>query len=295
MAKEGASVALLEAKPRQYVLGWDVTRLVARGNHDSVLPSVVQAATMHLQSHGVPRLFARCKEESSQLLSTVDFHTLAREQLLLGPAEKVTGDATLPPDSRYRMPQDAWPLHQLELEITPPLVRNFEGLTSLDWSKRKPNMSEIVVERDGRIVAWIGWGPKLRGRVLEIALLLHSGSKELGPVLLHHALKNLPEGCRFLARVRDYHVEALNTFQDAGFDTVAEETIMVKHASVEVAREGKRRLRVARVPSIPGIPITMNADNDNLRKHVRKGRLRPQDGIHHAHPPAWAIIYAKED
>src|SRR5450759_1040201 len=132
IAKDGADASVLEAAPRRYVIGWDVTRLVARGQAAETLDAVVAAATQHVQSRGVPRLFARCHEDGADALKRRGFNALAREYVLVGPEADIHGDIALPIDSRYRMPQDAWPLHQLESAITPPLVRQLEGLTSLD-------------------------------------------------------------------------------------------------------------------------------------------------------------------
>ena len=70
------------------------------------------------------------------------------------------------------MPQDSWPLHQLESDLTPPLVRQLEGLTSLDWSRPVRRMSEIVVEREGRVVGWISWGVRLSPSYRRMAMLL---------------------------------------------------------------------------------------------------------------------------
>ena len=257
IARDGPSVALLEAEPRQYVIGWDVTRLAARGENCEVLAAVAQAAVTHLQTRGVPRLFARCEEEASTMLKEIGFHALAQEYVLLGPAGQVAGDIPLPVDSRYRMPPDNWPLHQLEVEITPSLVRQIEGLTSLDWSRRNRETKEIVVERHGRIVAWIGWGAKVRPGLVKLGTLVHPGHKDLAPDLLHHALKTLPPNSRFVARVRSYHPELLRTFQDAGFRVMADQVIMVKHAEVEVARTATARMRVVNVPGIQALPIQL--------------------------------------
>ena len=257
IARDGPSVALLEAEPRQYVIGWDVTRLAARGEKREVLAAVAQAAVTHLQTRGVPRLFACCEEEASAVLKEIGFHALAQEYVLLGPEGGVAGDVPLPVDSRYRMPPDNWPLHQLEVEITPSLVRQIEGLTSLDWSQRNRETKEIVVERNGRIVAWIGWGAKARPGLLKLGMLVHPAHKDLGPDLLHHALKTLEPTSRFVARVRSYHAEMLQTFLDAGFRVVTEEVIMVKHAEVEVARTATGRMRVVNVPGIRAFPIRL--------------------------------------
>ncbi len=248
IARATGSVALLEAAPRRYVIGWDVTRLVARGDRADVLGPALNAVTEHLQSHGVPRLFARCAESAAEELKMVGFHPLSREYVLRRPGSQPSCDASLPADSRYRMPQDAWPLHQLENSLTPTLVRQMEGLTSLDWSPKARGMQEIVVERDGEVVCWLGWGVKLRKDLQQIGLLVHPRYAELAPDLLAYAQRNSP-GIGFLARVRDYHSEALTAFLATGFEIVAEEILMVKHARVERARNARSLLAVAQVPT----------------------------------------------
>jgi hypothetical protein len=146
------------------------------------------------------------------------------------------------------MPQDAWPLHQLESAVTPGSVRQLEGLTSQEWSHRVSGMSEVVVERDGRVVGWVGWGRKAGPDLYQIGLLVHPAHRELAPDLLLHALKSNPAR-RFVARVRDYQQEVLTAFCDAGFAVVAEEIIMLRHARVEVAQQPKRVLVLPPVPA----------------------------------------------
>jgi hypothetical protein len=247
IARDRASCGLLEATPRRYVIGWDITRLSVHGDHGRVLPPLIDAAAEHLRSRRVPRLFARCREDAAEELKPLAFHPLAREYVLLGP-ERPVEDATLPDDSRYRMPQDAWPLHQLESAVTPGTVRQLEGLTSQEWSQRASGMSEVVVERDGRVVGWVGWGRKAGPDLFQMGLLVHPAYRELAPDLLHHALKSNP-GRRFVARVRDYQQEVLTTFCDAGFAIQAEELILLRHARVEVAPLPKRVLVLPQVPA----------------------------------------------
>lgn len=248
---DGATAGLLEAAPRRYVIGWDVTRLAVRGDHPAILGPLVQAATGHICGRGVPRLFARCLSESaSEELKTVGFHPLAREHVLaMGPEHDFPEEGPLPVDSRYRMPPDAWPLHQLESEITPPLVRQMEGLTSLDWSQRIRDMSEIVVEREGTVVCWIGWGVKLGRDLYQIGLLVHPDCRDAARALLLHVLKTAPVRSRFIARVRDYQHDVLEIFRDAGFEIVADEILMIKHARVEAVPLARRRIQVAKVPT----------------------------------------------
>lgn len=250
IAREGTSSGLLEAMPRRYVIGWDITRLVIRGDQTVILPPLVQTATDYLREKGVPRLFARCASAGcSDALKAAGFSPLAREYVLLGQAGEPAEREPLPVDSRYRMPQDAWPLHQLESDVTPALVRQMEGLTSLDWSRRIREMSEIVVERDGRVVCWIGWGVKLGRDLFQIGLLIHPQYRDVAPPLLLHALRNVPARAQVLVRVRDYQHDVLNVFLDAGFEILGEETLMVKHARVEAVPVSRRRIQQAKVPA----------------------------------------------
>src|SRR5579872_2582292 len=249
LARDGSAAALLEAQPRRYVIGWDVTRLAVHGCPDAVVDGVVAAATAHLRAHGVPRLFARCAPEASDLLKARAFHPLAREYVLARAPMSPERDGELPIDSRYRMPQDAWPLHQLESDVTPPLVRQLEGLTSLDWSRMPRGRSEIVVERDGRVVAWIGWGSAAGRGITHIDLLVHREHAEAAASLVDHVLATAPEGTLFAARVRDYHTEALTILRNAGFEIVGEEVLLVKHGSVELAKV-KLWWKVTPAPSV---------------------------------------------
>jgi hypothetical protein len=255
IAQEGENVALLEAEPRKYVIGWDITRLAVRGDVDVVVGPVVHAATKYLQERGVPRLFARCRELGSEQLRGLGFVALTREYVLLGPSGG-SADALLA-ESRYRMPQDAWPLHQLESQVTPALVRQLEGLTSQDWSEHSKDMSEVVVERDEHIVGWVGWSRSSRRGMCRLGLLVHPDHRDLASDLLRQAQTQAPTGCRLVARVREYQIDTLNAFLEAGFEIAAEDILMVKHAMVEMAWGGKKRMKVAPIPSIQGFRIQL--------------------------------------
>jgi hypothetical protein len=127
-------------------------------------------------------------------------------------------------------------------------VRQLEGLTSQDWSHRVRDMSEIVVEREGRVVGWVAWGRKAGPDRHQIGLLVHPAHRELAPDLLQHALHSNP-GRLFVARVRDYQQEVLTAFCEAGFRIQAEEVLLLRHARVEVAPLPKRILALPQVPA----------------------------------------------
>jgi hypothetical protein len=259
IVREGSSLALIEIEPRRYVIGWDVTRLAVRGDPDRVLGPALHAAVDHLQSKGVPRLFARCSSEAGDILRQHDFQQMAREFVFVGPSQPSCEGGDLSIDARYRIPADAWPLHQLEMSVTPPMIRQLEGLTSVEWSKRIKDMTEVVVERDGKLVAWVGWGPAAGPHFVQVNLLVEPAYADLAPELVRHAVQQLKAGDRPVARVRDYHNEAIRAVLENGFELVAEEVLMLKHAGVERALASRRRLQVAPVPSLQALNVRLGS------------------------------------
>lgn len=248
LARDGRTLGYLEVAPRPYVIGWTVTRLAVRGAPEMVVGPLVQAAVGQMQRAGVPRLFARCTEDGASELARHGFQSLTREYVLSGPGCEAE-EVNLPGDSRYRMPADAWPLHQLEQDLTPSPVRQLEGLSSVDWSPRGRDMTEIVVEQNGRLVAWIGWSTSRRGRRGSIGLMVHPDRSDMAPILLQHVLRQVPCHCRLTARVREYQGETIQALSDAGFTVMGEEILMVKTARVEMARTVPR-VKVVGVPSM---------------------------------------------
>jgi hypothetical protein len=219
IARDGGASALLEVRPRPYVIGWDITRLAVRrnrareesGERSEVLGAVIAAAAEQAQRRGVPRLFVRCTDEALQALQRYDFRPIAHEYVLLG------------------------------------------GSSSLEWSTPRRHSQEIVVERDGAIVGWIGWRTRPVGGLLPLGMVFHpdhDGAAEL----LAHAMGRLPAGARAIIRVREYQEEVVRVCLDAGFVVVAGETVAVKHGRLQFA-EAPRRLHAARVPSFPVAPL----------------------------------------
>jgi hypothetical protein len=119
-------------------------------------------------------------------------------------------------------------------------------------------MTEIVVEQDGRIVGWIGLGTKARNGRTTIRLLVHPDHREIAPDLLRHAMGLAPAGTQLVTRVRDYQTETISVFLDAGFQVMAEEVLLVKHAHVVPAAAEKKRMRAVRIPSLPAIPTNLS-------------------------------------
>jgi hypothetical protein len=255
IAADGANSAVLEARPRRYVIGWNVMCLAARGDREAVAGAVLDEAMQHLHHRGIPRLFARCPESALHELEALGFRPLRREHVLVGSAGNEDEPDELPVGSRYRMPQDAWALHQLENALTPPLIRQLEGATSAQWAGESRGMAEIVVERDGQAVGWIGWGQRATHGARRLSLLVHPDHRDLAPLLLHYVLAQSLPGTTFQTRVRDYQSELLPVFYDAGFRSLGMEVLMVRHGGVVPVRV-RPRMRVAPAPGIQAFPFT---------------------------------------
>jgi hypothetical protein len=256
IAHAGTCVALAEAQPRRYVIGWDIARLASRGSDEEVLAAVVLAAANYVQRRGIPRLFARCEDRGLETLCRLGFRPITRELVLAAPGPRAPQGHAPPAGSRYRMPQDAWPLHQLANAVTPALVRQLEGSTSLEWSDRPGKLVEIVVERAGQIVAWAGWQAKARQGSVPLGMVVHPSHADLARDLLSHVLEQAHTGARFVARVREYQESTVQAFLDAGFQLVARETVTVKHGLL-VPAPVKRKVRVPGIPTIPVSPIVV--------------------------------------
>lgn len=254
IACDGNSVAVLQARPRKYVIGWDVVYLAGRGDGEAVAGAVVEEAMQHLHRQGIPRLFARIPEDAQDELVSLGFRPLRREHVLAVTVSAPSAPESLPDGSRYRMPQDAWSLHQLESAVSPPMVRQLEGATAGQWAESRRGMTEIVVEREDQAVAWIGWSSRSVHGGRRLDLLVRPDCRELAPLLLQHVLAQSPPGTGFQARVRDYQSELLSAFHDAGFRLVGEEILMVRHGGVVPVRV-RPRMRVAPAPGIQAFPF----------------------------------------
>lgn len=268
LARDTSCTALLEARPRRYVIGWDIRRLVVHGSNDEVFAEIVQVALDYLQRCGIPRLFGRCGDQGLEALRHLDFRPLVREFVLSGPGPRTPQMSGLPPGSRYRMPQDAWPLHQLANAVTPALVRQLEGATSMEWLERRGKSTEIVVERDGQIVAWIGWYARPRGRYTPVGMMVHPDHADLAPDLLSHVLDQASGSRQLVARVREYQERTLQAFLDAGFRITSEETVVVRHGLL-IPAPIRQRVRTVTIPTISVSPMVGVGPGANPALYIR--------------------------
>lgn len=251
VAEDDSGIAgFVQARPRKYVLGWEVTRAHVRGDTDAeaVVAVLVQEILQFLQDRGIPRLFARVPVESPghNVLVACGFTQLLSETIFVRTPEQARPPDETPVGMRYRMPQDAWPLRQLENSQTPLLISQLEGLTSSNWSMpahrilRKEEPNELVVERDGDIVGWVGWsyaGSSQAGRDhVRLGLMTGTDHTDLAAPLLDYALYVIGSkrpGASVTLRLRDYQTPLMQTLFDRDFREVGHDTLFIKHGRLQ--------------------------------------------------------------
>lgn len=248
---ESGILGFTHARPRRFVLGWEMVRLQLRQNiePDSVVSGLVHEVLQHLQESGIPRLFARAPADSvgHEILLGCGFTHLLSECLYGRQPQKTSVPDETPIGMRYRLPQDAWPLRQLENAQTPVLVSQLEGLTALSWSTppkrafRKGEPTELVVEREGELVAWIGWTPAGGGpgspEHVRLGLLTQNDDLEMADALLDyglHAIAAKRPHAGILLRLRDYQLALEPALLDHGFMHVSKDTLHIKHGRLQL-------------------------------------------------------------
>jgi hypothetical protein len=281
VAETGRSiVGFAQACPRRYVLGWELVRVSVRARQDpsAALAALIQEVLAYLQGKAIPRLFARTPAESPahEMLLECGFTHLLSETVFLRPSGNVVDPQDMPTGMRFRMPQDAWPLRQLENSQTPLLVSQLEGLTSLNWSTMrqlpfsKDEPTELVIERDGEIVGWAGWS--ILGEFVRLGLLSVLDDPDVAAALLEYALNFIAEThptAQVIVRVRDYQDPLSQTLVDHGFGALGRETLHIKHGRLQMAPAKTSRL-FDLAPSLRTLTLERNRASA-MRESARAG------------------------
>lgn len=260
VAEDSAGIAgFAQARPRKYVLGWEIIRVHVRPDCEPVhvVGALVHEMLGHLQEKGIPRLFARARidSEGHLTMNACGFTHLTSETVFLREAQKTAPPEEMPIGMRYRMPQDAWPLRQLESSQTPQMISHLEGLTSANWSMPrvrrwgKDQTSELVVERDGELVGWVGWvfvglGAGCQDHV-RLGLLAHADDTDMAEAMLEyalHAISGERPTTRIIVRLRDYQMPLNRVLEDHGFTAVFRETLHIKHGRLQLLPKRVSRL-----------------------------------------------------
>jgi hypothetical protein len=201
---------------------------------------------------GVGRVYVRIPEGHAVMESfkAHGFIPYARDRVFL--LDRIRGDQAAgeaPAGLRPATRRDALGLFTLYLASTPRAVSQVEApdypqwraINEGEWLHRfghRGNRS-LVVERSGEIVAWLGVEVGAPGRPHTVAIMTRLDQRldeGLQDGLLNHALGSLAaHGGAVWCNVRAYDTPATRALQDAGFEALAGQDLLVREMRARVA------------------------------------------------------------
>lgn len=241
---------------------WDLARLVCLAADEQAwergVDVLVDRACALIAQRGALRAFARASSEDRvALLAEHGFRAYATEQTLAGAllplVERAHSPAT---DVRARQAHDTWDIFSLYSHIVPALVRYAEGHTLREWmqarqqpdhvGRRRPAPHEAVMGEPGNLVAWLRWVPAGKSRPQQLEVLIRPECVDRLGELVRYAAQycDLDPFTPTLCRIREYDGRISGTLEEAGFEPVARETLLVRHFTAQVT---ERQLLIAAV------------------------------------------------
>jgi hypothetical protein len=139
---------------------------------------------------------------------------------------------------RPRAGRDEQALFRLYTSAMPRPIQHHEGITLSEWRdarERDPEArrkKDYVLERDGRIAAWVH--AVAQGRGGQFFLLVDPESEELMPDLLRYALALLEGRNPVLTLVPERQLRLQRLLEEHGFAALGEYCTLVKHMTVRV-------------------------------------------------------------
>jgi hypothetical protein len=263
-AQDGRPVGLAQMTPRREPQQWDVVylglaappaadrdglpplRLIPDRRATRLLGELCDASV----ELGATRLFARVAEdgEGYEMFRQVGFtpvvseFTYFRETSTQRPAPAHGTIAGLRPQRRA----DAFLLKQLYQETNPKVVQMAEGKLSTSFESawtgltgfggrlsRHARERRWVVERDSRLVAWLHASRQPRGPYV-VRLMLDEREADLAQSLLDLALTEAAANPApgVIVRVREYQHRVVRALEEAGFDLLEANVLMVKQLAI---------------------------------------------------------------
>lgn len=201
---------------------------------------------------GVGRIYVRIPEGHAVMESfkAHGFIPYARDRVFL--LDHISGDEAagdVPAGLRPVTRRDALGLFTLYLAATPPAVSQVEApdypqwraINEGEWSHRfgRRGNHSLVVELNSEIVAWLGIEVGAPGRPHTVAIMTRLDQRldeGLQARLLNQALGSLaPHGGAVWCNVRAYDTATTRALQDAGFEALAGQDLLVREMRVRVA------------------------------------------------------------
>jgi hypothetical protein len=234
----GATIrGLISARPRAKRSAWEVEVLIDASDDESIALSLFSRMTAGVIKQGAERVFLRVGDESAiqETARSAGFFRYSSEVLY-----KREGNHWRPSGSdvplRSRAKSDAFGIYELYNRVAPATVRAIEGLTFREWQAAQEKWggraSDLLLEEDGVITAWVRVMPGSLGRINVLA--------ERGPYdsPLGAGLDVLQDRDVFCLAA-DYNAELISALERLSFQPVARYLSLAKRLTKAVEQPAR--------------------------------------------------------
>jgi hypothetical protein len=234
----GATIrGLISARPRAKRSAWEVEVLINASDDESIALSLFSRMTAGVIKQGAERVFLRLGEDSAirETARAAGFFRYSSEVLY-----KREGRHWRPSGSdvplRSRAKSDAFGIYELYNRVAPATVRAIEGVTFREWQAAQEKWggraSDLLLEEDGVITAWVREMPGSLGRINVLA--------ERGPYdnLLGAGLDVLQDRDVFCLAA-DYNAELISALERLSFQPVARYLSLAKRLTKPVEQPAR--------------------------------------------------------
>lgn len=236
----GATIrGLISARPRAKRSAWEVEVLINASDDESVALALFSRMTAGVIKQGAERVFLRLGADSAicETARAAGFFKYGSEILYRRSAGKSAHPEALE-GLRSRAKSDAFGIYELYRRSAPATVRAIEGLTFREWQAAQEKWggraSDLLLEEDGLITAWVRVMPGNTGRIHVLA--------ERPPYdsLLGAGLDVLRDRDIFCL-APDYNVELASALDRSSFEPVATYLSLAKRLTKPVEQEQPAR------------------------------------------------------
>jgi hypothetical protein len=174
----GATIlGLISARPRAKRSVWEVEVLINASDDESVALALFSRMTAGVIRQGAERVFLRLGSDSAirETARAAGFFRYGSEILYKREARhwRPSGSDIAHPEAleglRSRAKSDAFGIYELYRRVAPATVRAIEGLTFREWQAAQEKWggrcSDLLLEEDGLITAWVRVMPGNTGRI----------------------------------------------------------------------------------------------------------------------------------
>jgi L-amino acid N-acyltransferase YncA len=210
-------------------------------------------------ARGITRIYVRIPDGHAvaESFKAHGFVRYANDRVFFRPTAQASVASTDVPGLRAARRKDALGLFMLYLATTPKAVSQVEAPDFEQWralhisermSERMPRLGRrtsrsLVVERGGQLVGWLGVepGPPSRPHTISMMATADASPKgELQELLLARAMQDLgAHPGAVWCNVRNYDTLTTRVLQDAGFEALAGQDLLVRELRVKVAARAK--------------------------------------------------------